>query len=83
MTLDQWLTDRPKLTLAAFGRVVGGVDHSTVSRWRRKRLVPSWRQMVAIYFATDGAVTPNDWLDEPQAALHPTRDPRQPALLVA
>lgn len=81
MTLDQWMQERPELTLAVFGRQVG-VSHSAVSKWRTRRLVPAWRQQIAIFYATDGAVTPNDWLPPEIASLSPSHDPRQMPLLV-
>lgn len=61
MTLDEWLDSQPDMTQTAFGRRVGA-SHSTVSRWRSRKLLPSWPQMLTILRVTGGQVTPNDFI---------------------
>lgn len=82
MTLDEWLESQPDMTQSAFGRRVGA-NHSTVSRWRSGKLLPSWPQMLAILRATGGQVTPNDFIPADamdQARAAPITDVRQAAL---
>jgi transcriptional regulator with XRE-family HTH domain len=42
-----------------------GVDRATVNRLRRGRHRPSWETIEKIQAATKGAVTANDFLNEP------------------
>lgn len=68
MLLRAWL-DEKHLTLADFGEQIG-VAASTVLRYchpigHRNRRIPEPDRMTAIYWATGGAVTPNDFHDLP------------------
>ena len=63
MKLEDWLKARD-LTQIQFAEI-SGVDQPTISRiikdpHKRK---PGWEVLVAIARATDGEVTPNDFLD--------------------
>lgn len=60
MKLDQFLTEN-KLTLAVFAATIG-MSPSTISRIRREHTLPDWRTLELIKRATNGAVTPNDFL---------------------
>jgi hypothetical protein len=68
MLLRSWL-DQKHLTLTDFGAQIG-VAATTVLRYchpagHRNRRVPEPDCMAAIYLATAGAVTPNDFHDLP------------------
>lgn len=66
MTLDRYLSEQ-KLTQHAFAKRIG-VTQSRVSRILSGGTVPG-RLLQRIYEATDGAVTPNDFISvEPKAA---------------
>ena len=70
MTLDAYLTDRDLTDLQFAGLVQA--DRSTISRLRRGKLTPSFDLLQRIAVATDGQVTPNDFLP----AVVPTDLPR-------
>lgn len=58
--LEQYLLER-NLTNAAFGAVVGFAE-STVRHWRKGKRKPSLVALQKIATATNGEITPNDWL---------------------
>jgi transcriptional regulator with XRE-family HTH domain len=60
MDLQAYMNARG-LTDAQFGEKVGR-DRSVVSRWRRKETLPDIDSMKRIAEATEGLVTPNDFL---------------------
>jgi len=64
MTLSDYLTAN-KLTLRQFAEAVGRSE-ATISRIVRGRNQPDWETMGAIIKATDGLVTPNDFLPAPE-----------------
>lgn len=69
MTLDQYLADR-QIKEADFAAMIGATQ-PTVNRLRKGQ-VPGKELMTAIFAATDGAVTANDFFDiapaQPDAA---------------
>lgn len=60
MELADYLEEED-LTLAQFGKQVGGVEESTVARWRDGVLFPSPRNMELIEAVTAGCVTYRDF----------------------
>ena len=60
MTLDEYLTQH-EITDAEFAKRIER-DPGTVSRLRRGLTKPDWQTMPRIFDATNGAVTPNDFL---------------------
>jgi transcriptional regulator with XRE-family HTH domain len=60
MELARYLEDH-RLTLTQFAEMVGGVEASTVTRWRTGELFPSPDNMALIEVATGGAVTYRDF----------------------
>lgn len=65
MTLDQWMT-RQGLTQQQFAEVAG-ISQSFVSRILAGQ-TPSAATMRTIFRVTNGAVTPNDFFNDVQAA---------------
>lgn len=63
MKLNQYLFEK-SLTDEAFAAFVG-TDRSTVTRWKLGTVPPSPANLVKIYAATHGQVTPNDFHDLP------------------
>lgn len=59
MRLSEFL-DRKRLTLDAFGAMVG-VSGVSVHRWKTGKGVPSFRKLKKISEVTDGAVTQDDF----------------------
>lgn len=71
MTLEDYLTTN-EITDAEFAKRIER-DPGTVSRLRRGLTKPDWQTLPRIFDATNGAVTPNDFLpaeptDEGEAA---------------
>lgn len=72
MTLNDYFekikreTGKP-LSDAAFAERIK-VHQSQVSRLRNGRSKPSFETIAAVFDATDGCVTPNDWFDVAEAA---------------
>ena len=67
MTLDQFLSIH-QMTNAEFAFKIGR-DTSTVSRIRKSKTRPDWQTAAKINAATNGAVTPNDFMPTtPQVA---------------
>lgn len=62
MKLDQYLSEHD-LTDTAFAALIGRTQ-SSVSRLRRSETRPDWETLERIQAATNGAVTPNDFLPE-------------------
>lgn len=60
MDLETYLSTRG-MTDAAFAAQVG-LERSVVTRLRNKKATPSMASAARIFDATDGAVTPNDFL---------------------
>jgi len=60
MTLAAYLEKRG-LTRADFARLIG-VRHLTVTRYVRGEQIPEPEYLRRIYRATDGMVTPNDFI---------------------
>ena len=54
------------MTDTTFAKLIGRA-HSTVSRIRRGVAMPDPDTMTAIFIATNGAVSPNDFFDLPTA----------------
>ena len=65
MTLSEFLTSR-SMTDGQFADLVL-MDRTTISRLRRGKLAPSFELLSKIAQATDGAVTPNDFLSSRDA----------------
>jgi transcriptional regulator with XRE-family HTH domain len=65
MKLSAWLSDKG-VSDADFGAMIGR-SRSAVSRLRREETQPDWETAAKIREATNGAVTPNDFLPEPSA----------------
>lgn len=63
MTLDEYLTSK-NITDAAFAGIISR-DPATVGRLRRGITKPDWETLPRIVEATEGAVTPNDFLPAP------------------
>lgn len=61
MTLQEFLTLK-NLSDPDFGVLIGR-DRTTVMRLRRGDTKPDWKTMEAIVSATQGEVTPNDFLE--------------------
>lgn len=66
MKLAEYL-DRHDITDAAFAERVG-VSQSTVTRWVRGKLHPSWAMIPHIMRCTDNHVTANDFVPDDEAA---------------
>lgn len=64
--LDDYLRSND-LTNAAFAQKLG-VSEATVSRVRNGKQTPSWDLIIGISTATDGAITPNDFLPHQASA---------------
>lgn len=64
MRLSDWLRDND-ITPAEFGRRIGARSRMTVPRYLDGSRKPDGETMAAIYAATGGAVTPNDFYDLP------------------
>lgn len=62
MRLDDYLS-KLSLTNDEFAKLVG-VSTTAVQYWRHGQRIPRSSQMKAIIGATNGAVTPNDFLPE-------------------
>ncbi len=60
MKLDEWLKTN-NLTAAAFA-AMSGLSQATISRTINGKRRPDWSTLDAITAATDGAVTPNDFV---------------------
>lgn len=60
MELAEYL-ETEDITLAEFGRMVGGVEESTVARWRAGLIFPSPANMERIEQASFGVVTYRDF----------------------
>lgn len=60
MKLSEYLESRG-LTDAAFAALVGR-DRTSVTRWRNGTTRPDLDALLAVYVATGGLVTPNDFL---------------------
>lgn len=67
MLLSDYLS-RARLTLAEFGKLVGGVEESTVARWRDGVMFPSPDKIEAIESATGGKVKHSDHMAARKAA---------------
>jgi transcriptional regulator with XRE-family HTH domain len=65
MKLSEWLTLK-EISDADFGVMIGR-SRSAVSRLRREETQPDWETAAKIRDATNGAVTPNDFLPEPSS----------------
>lgn len=65
MTLSDWM----KLRDVTQGQLAGalGVSTATISRYCSGARRPEWDVMQRIYIHTQGQVTPNDFLFEPDA----------------
>jgi hypothetical protein len=61
MKLETFLKER-HISDPEFGAMIGR-DRTTVLRLRTKVTLPDWETLSAIVKATDGAVTPADFLD--------------------
>jgi transcriptional regulator with XRE-family HTH domain len=62
MKLSAWLSEtetRP----AQLAKTLE-VEQSTVSRWLNGSMMPSMEMMRRVANATDGAVMPNDWMEQ-------------------
>lgn len=72
MNLSDYMRDND-LNDEAFAAVIGR-SRATVSRIRRSRVRPDWATLALIKTATDGAVTPDDFLEpaptEQREAVH-------------
>jgi len=66
MTLSDYLLSR-QLSDAAFARQIG-VTRQAVYRYRRRVQPPAWSVLEAIHKATEGVVTPNDFLSVEETA---------------
>lgn len=66
MTLADYLRHE-KQTHEAFAARLG-VHAVTVSKWASGAMRPSWPKMEAIQAATGGAVTPADFMRQPERA---------------
>ena len=64
MTLDDFLKASPD-SAAAIAKELG-VDYSTLWRLRTGKQLPTWATLEKIVAVTKGAVTPNDFLSEPE-----------------
>ena len=62
MKLSDWLSEN-EISDADFGAMIGR-SRSAVSRLRREETQPDWETAASIRSATNGAVTPNDFLPE-------------------
>ncbi len=69
MTLDEYLTVNG-ITDAAFAMAIGR-SQSSVNRLRRGETRPDWKTLKRISEATNGAVTPNDFMGVPDPLLGP------------
>lgn len=78
MRLADYLTDR-KIKDAAFAVQIG-VTRQAVGRYKFGERKPEWPVLQRIADATEGHVTPNDFLDAPEAAgdADPIGDPAHP-----
>jgi transcriptional regulator with XRE-family HTH domain len=77
MTLDEYLTQND-LTETEFARLVG-CSQGTINKLRNGKTNPTMTMLQAISRATDGAVTPNDFLPEQEPApSRPFRDEGAP-----
>jgi transcriptional regulator with XRE-family HTH domain len=65
MRLAEWM-DSNGVTDASLGERLG-VDRTTISRIRCGRNKPSWDLAAKIKEASDGSVTPDDFLSEAQS----------------
>lgn len=61
MKLSAYMTDK-KLTPEEMAEKIGNVSASGVIKWAREERVPRKDQMQRIYEATNGMVTPNDFV---------------------
>ena len=59
--LTEFLREK-RLTDAGFAALIG-VNQTTVTRWRRRRVTPSPSAMRKIARETNGAITPNDFIE--------------------
>jgi len=64
MKLRDYLSSRG-LTTADFAALIG-VSQASVSRYASGARRPEWNVLTRIVKATDGLVTANDWLADPQ-----------------
>lgn len=62
MKLRQWLDDRD-MTATAFAKAAG-LDVSTITRVINGERRPDWSTLTKILDATNGEVTPNDFIPE-------------------
>src|SRR5690606_26131874 len=79
MKLTDWLESQ-NLTASAFADQLG-VSVSTVTRCMNGQRRPEWQTLDAIYKATGGQVTPNDFLSDEaalQGAVQPAPKPNGP-----
>jgi transcriptional regulator with XRE-family HTH domain len=64
MKLSDWLDQQePKMSATAFAKRVG-LDVSTITRAMNGERRPEWPTLDKIFAATEGAVTPNDFIPE-------------------
>lgn len=77
MTLADYLADR-KLKDSDFAETIG-VSRMTLWRYKSGDRRPEWDVLKRIVHATDGHVTPNDFLDAPDAASDPRPADDEPA----
>lgn len=69
MKLQDWLDQQePKMSATAFAKRVG-LDVSTITRVMNGERRPEWPTLDKILAATDGAVTPNDFIPETDDAI--------------
>lgn len=62
MKLSDWLSEN-QISDGDFGAMIGR-SRSAVSRLRREETQPDWETAASIRAATNGAVTPNDFLPD-------------------
>lgn len=66
MTLAKFL-EHHQLTHDQFA-AMSGIKRPTVTRLVKPGAKPSWKHIQAIHKATNGKVTPNDWVSQMQGA---------------
>lgn len=67
MTLQDYLAEH-RLTQAGFATRVGATQ-AAISRWVNGSRLPAWPHLVRINQATDGRVTPNDFLASAESII--------------
>lgn len=69
MRFHDWMT-RTRSSNAAFGKEVG-TSGETIRRYRLRLREPDAAMQAKIFHATDGEVTPNDWVGVGPVASEP------------